>query len=258
MNQADSVFETESAIFGHTPVKLVSVKTMITQIYSIQTVQEALDCITAGVDVIGIAAATHANLPAEVSLETGQEIFGAIGNQAKKSALTVASNPEPIYRVIEQLQPDVIHVCGTMYFATAEFARTARSIRPGIEVLQAVPVTGQEAIAEAEKYADFCDSVILDSVDPSIAGIGAAGIVHDWSISAEICRRLEEMGCRVILAGGLGPDNVAEAIRRVRPWGVDSFTRTSIKFPDGSSRKDPDLVKQFVARARETAKELGL
>lgn len=231
---------------------------MIIQIYSIQTVQEALDCVTAGVDVIGIAAATNASLPAEVSLEAGQGIFRAIGDRAKKSALTVAAGPEPIYRVIEQLQPDVIHVCGNAYFATAEFARTARSIRPGIEVLQAVPVTGPEAITEAVKFAEFCDSVILDSVDPSIAGIGAAGVVHDWGISAEICRRLEKSGCHVILAGGLGPANVAEAIRRVRPWGVDSFTRTSIKYQDGSSRKDPELVRLFVERAQAAAKELGL
>src|SRR5574340_223935 len=170
---------------------------MIIQIYSIQSVQEALDCIAAGVDVIGIAAATNANLPAEVNLDTGLEIFRAIGDRARKSALTVASGPEPIYRVIEQLQPDVIHVCGNTYFATAEFARTARSIRSGIEVLQAVPVTGPEAITQAERFAAFCDSVILDSVDPLIGGIGAAGITHDWAISAEICRRLEKLGCQI-------------------------------------------------------------
>ena len=48
---------------------------MITQIYSIQTVQEALDCVAAGADYIGVAAATHMHLPAEVNLEVGLEIF---------------------------------------------------------------------------------------------------------------------------------------------------------------------------------------
>ena len=231
---------------------------MITQIYSIQTVQEALDCVTAGADYIGVAAATDKHLPAEVSLETGLEIFAAIGNQAKKVALTVADNPAPIYKVIEQLKPDVIHVCGNQYYTTAEFAETARRLQPGIEVLQAIPVTGPDAISTAEHYAAFCDSIILDSVDPKIAGIGAAGIVHDWAISAEICRRLEKTGCKVILAGGLGPDNVADAIRQVRPWGVNSFTRTSVKLADGSSRKDPELVRNFIQRARVAAKELGI
>lgn len=231
---------------------------MITQIYSIQTVQEALDCVRAGADYIGVAAATNMHLPAEVSLETGVEIFAAIGDKAKKVALTVANSPEPIYRVIQQLKPDVIHVCGNQYSATADFAETARRLRPGIEVLQAIPVTGLQAITAAEHYAAFCDSIILDSVDPNIAGIGAAGVVHDWAVSAEICRRLEKFGCKVILAGGLGPDNVAEAIRQVCPWGVDSFTKTSIKFSDGTSRKDPELVKLFVQRAKAAAKELGI
>lgn len=231
---------------------------MITQIYSIQTVQEALDCVNAGADYIGVAAATDRHLPAEVSLAMGLDIFAAIGNRAKKVALTVADSPEPIYRVIEQLTPDVIHVCGNQYYATADFAETARRLLPGLDVLQAIPVTGQDAIPAAEHYAAFCDSIILDSVDPTIAGIGAAGIVHDWGISAEICRRLERMGCKVILAGGLGPDNVAAAIRQVRPWGVDSFTRTSVKLADGTSRKDPELVKLFIQRALAAAKDLGI
>ncbi len=231
---------------------------MITQIYSIQTIQEALDCVAAGADYIGVAAATNMRLPAEVSLETGQEIFAAIGTQAKKVALTVADNPEPIYQVIEKLKPDVIHVCGNRFYATPRFAETARRMHDGLKVLQAIPVTGPEAIAQAEHYANFCDMVILDSVDPKIAGIGAAGIVHDWAVSREICQRLEKLGCKVILAGGLGPDNVADAIRQVRPWGVDSFTRTSIKLTDGTSRKDPALVKLFIERAKAAAKELGI
>ena len=231
---------------------------MITQIYSIQTVQEALDCIAAGVDHIGLAAGTGMNLPAEISLEAGQEIFHVIGNQAKKAAIAVADAPEPIYRLIEQLQPDIIHVCGYHFFATPEFAREARKIKPGVEVMQAVPVTGPAAINEAEHYASFCDIIILDTVNPAIAGIGAAGTVHDWNISAEICRRLQKRGARVILAGGLSPENVAEAVRRVHPWGVDSFTCTSIKLPDGTTRKDPERVRSFVERAKTAAQELGI
>jgi len=231
---------------------------MITQIYSIQTVQEALDCVHAGADYIGVAAATDKHLPAEVNLQAGLEIFTAIGDRAKKVALTVADRPDPIYRVIQQLKPDVIHVCGNEYYATAEFAETARRLQPGLEVLQAIPVTGPDAIPTAEHYAAFCDSLILDSVDPNIAGIGAAGLVHDWAISAEICRRLAKLGCKVILAGGLGPENIAEAIRQVRPWGVDSFTKTSVKFADGTSRKDPELVRLFIQRAKAAAKELGI
>ena len=78
------------------------------------------------------------------------------------------------------------------------------------------------------------------------AGIGAAGITNDWDIDAEI---VDKVNCPVILAGGLGPDNVRDAILKVRPWGVDSFTKTSDKFQDGSSRKNIEKVKAFIDEA---------
>ena len=228
---------------------------MITQIYSIQTPQEAVQCVEAGADYIGVAVATGMHLPAEVDVETCRDIFDAIGDRAKKVLIVVTRSDDAIYAPLEALQPDVIHICGNEYFATPEFAKKARALCPGVEVLQAVAVDGPAAVERAARFAEFCDSLILDSVDPNIAGIGAAGVTHDWSVSAEIVRRV---GCKVILAGGLGPDNVADAIRAVRPWGVDSFTKTSDKLPDGSSRKNPEKVRSFIETARAAARELGL
>ena len=94
------------------------------------------------------------------------------------------------------------------------------------------------------------NKLILDSVAPGIAGIGAAGAVHDWDISAAI---VESVDIPVILAGGLGPDNVAAAIEAVRPWGVDSLTHTNQPLPDGGFRKNIDRVGAFVAAARAGA-----
>jgi phosphoribosylanthranilate isomerase len=76
------------------------------------------------------------------------------------------------------------------------------------------------------------------------APIGALGVTHDWSISRRIAQLVRTP---VILAGGLAPDNVAEAIDVVRPAGVDSKTKTD---QDGSHRKDLDRVRRF----NETAK----
>ena len=69
--------------------------------------------------------------------------------------------------------------------------------------------------------------------------IGALGITHDWAISRRVA---ELMKTPVILAGGLGPDNVADAIRAVRPAGVDSKTKTD---RDGSHQKDLGRVRRF-------------
>jgi len=225
---------------------------MITQIYSIQTVAEAQYCIDAGVDFIGMAAGTEANLPCEISLERGKEIFDYIGTRAGKVALSVALSPDPIYRLIRELQPDIIHVCGNDYMVTPEFCAEAKNIRPGIIVLQAIGIRDESSVAEAVRFSKFVDRLILDSVDPTIAGIGAAGIVNDWSL----CRRIvEQAECDIIIAGGLGPHNVADAIRTVRPWGVDSLTKTNT---DGNMAKDAEKIKLFVQEAHKAAAELGL
>lgn len=221
---------------------------MITQIYSIQTVEEALDCIDAGADYIGLAIDTGVNLPNQVSLKKAKEIFDAIGDKAKKVLICVTKSDEPLYEPIKYLKPDVIHLCGYDYYATREFVEKVKTLQPSIEVLQAIGVEDESAIEQAEYYSQFCDTLILDSVDRSINGIGAAGFINDWDIDAEIVKRAK---CKVILAGGLSPDNVKEAILKVKPWGVDSFTKTSDVLPDGTSRKNKEKVKAFVQNARE-------
>lgn len=218
------------------------------QIYSIQTVEEALQCVQAGAEAIGVAVATGANLPAEVPEATCAEIFAALEGRAQRVLLVVTQTEEETVEYVRRLQPDILQLCGNLLPATPEFAAQCRAVRPGLRVLQAVGVDGPEAIDRAKYFAGFCDMLILDSIAPGIAGIGAAGRTHDWSIDAEIVRSVP---CHVVLAGGLDAENVRAAIEAVRPWGVDSFTRTSDRLPDGGSRKNIEKVRAFVQAARE-------
>lgn len=218
------------------------------QIYSIQTVEEALQCVQAGAEAIGVAVATGANLPAEVPEATCAEIFAALEGRAQRVLLVVTQTEEETVEYVRRLQPDILQLCGNRLPATPEFAAQCRAVRPGLRVLQAVGVDGPEAIDRAKYFAGFCDMLILDSIAPGIAGIGAAGRTHDWSIDAKIVRSVP---CPVVLAGGLDAENVRAAIEAVRPWGVDSFTRTSDRLPDGSSRKNIEKVRAFVQAAHE-------
>lgn len=227
---------------------------MITQIYSIQNVEEALDCVEAGADYIGLAVDTGYSLPNQVSLEDAKEIYDAIGDKAKKVLIVVTDSDEPVYHPVEFLKPDVIHLCGYDYYATREFCKKVKELVPGIEVLQAIGIEDESSIKQAVYYSEFVDTLILDSVDRNINGIGAAGFTNDWDIDRKI---VEQAKCKVILAGGLGPDNVREAILKVRPWGVDSFTKTSDKFPDGTSRKNKEKVKAFIKNAKEAFEEIN-
>lgn len=224
---------------------------VIVQIYTVQTVEEALVLADAGVDHVGVTISQR-GLPGEITLEVGKEIVAALQGRATSVALTVDVDPLSVQGFVAAVRPDIVHLCGsTVDFPPARVSELRDWIgrrRLATRIMQAIPVGGPEAVAEARRFAHHADWLILDSVTDSVEGIGAAGTVHDWSISRRI---VEEVDIPVILAGGLGPDNVAEAIRWVNPAGVDSLTRTNRPTDEGF-RKDLDAVAEFVRIARGT------
>lgn len=131
--------------------------------------------------------------------------------------------------------------------ATAELAEIKRR-DPGLEVFKSLVIRAgneEELRRLVAETSPFVDAYITDTFNPATGQEGATGLTHDWAVS----RRLVELSPRpVILAGGLHPGNVADAIRAVRPAGVDSHT--GLEAPDG--RKDPDKVRRFVSAARAT------
>lgn len=91
---------------------------------------------------------------------------------------------------------------------------------PGIRLVQVIHVQGEDAVREAAAVAPLVDALLLDSGNPTLAvkQLGGTGRTHDWDLSARIVREVDRP---VFLAGGLREDNVAEAIERVRPHGLD-------------------------------------
>jgi phosphoribosylanthranilate isomerase len=219
---------------------------MIVQIYTVQSPEEGIALAECGVDHIGITPAEH-GLPGEISNEYAAEIFKAIGNKAVKVALTVDSDLNKIVEMVKTVQPDILHLCGDLKLVTPEKVVELRGLLPGMKIMQAIPVMDMGALQIAREYELVADYFILDSYSDSIGGIGAAGFTHDWSISRAI---VEQAKIPVILAGGLAPENVEEAIRQVHPWGVDSLTRTNEVLGNGKFRKDLDRVREFVERAK--------
>ena len=86
--------------------------------------------------------------------------------------------------------------------------------------MQVVHVEGPDAIEAATTAAEHVDAVLLDSGCPSaeVKELGGTGRAHDWETSRAI---VEACPCPVFLAGGLTPQNIGDAIRQVRPFGVD-------------------------------------
>lgn len=216
------------------------------QIYTMQTAEEALAVARLGVEHIGVTPA-DVGLPGEVALQRAAEICDAVRGSATSVALSVEGDLPIIEHMVRTVHPDVLHLCGTPGAVRPEDVRVLRGALPGVAVMQAIAVTGPEAIDVARSYEPVADYLILDSVDAEIPGVGAAGVVHDWEVSAAIVAAVD---VPVILAGGLSPENVGDAIAAVNPWGVDSLTFTNRSTADGGFRKDLDRVGAFVAAAR--------
>jgi phosphoribosylanthranilate isomerase len=216
------------------------------QIYTMQTPEEARAVAALGVDHLGVTPAQR-GLPGEVDFATARAILEAVRGQALCVALSVETDPDAILAMVRAVEPEILHLCGLAGSLPPQAVRELRTELAGLPVMQAISVTGPEAIDAALAYQAVADYLILDTQAPDIPGIGASGETHDWEISREIVRRVE---VPVILAGGLSPENVADAIRAVRPWGVDSLTHTNQPLPGGGFRKDLGRVADFVAAAR--------
>jgi phosphoribosylanthranilate isomerase len=106
-----------------------------------------------------------------------------------------------------------------------------------LPVLKAVRVAGRHALAALASYE--VQGFLLDAPSP---GYGGSGRTFDWELAAEVARELP-----IVLAGGLGPENVAEAIRVVGPWAVD--VASGVERAPGL--KDPELMRLFIDRAKE-------
>jgi phosphoribosylanthranilate isomerase len=219
---------------------------MIVQIYTMQTPDEARAVVACGVDHIGVTPSNR-GLPGEVDVAAARAICEAVGGAAVTVAISVESDLDAIVAMVQAVRPDMLHLCGLPGAVPPDAVRALRARLPGARLMQAISVAGPEAIQAARAYEDVADCLILDTQAPNIGGIGASGATHDWTISRAI---VQQTRLPVILAGGLSPENVADAIRAVRPWGVDSLTHTNHPLPDGGFRKDFARVRQFVEAAR--------
>ena len=221
---------------------------MFTQIYSIQTVDEALACVEAGADRIGVLVGVPGGkFPCAIHEDEAGRIFDALKGRAVRVLISVAENEKDILDQTERLMPDVLHLCAN-FEGSPEFRERLRLSLPEVKLMEAVGVVDESALEDAIKKAAYADLLILDSVSKTVPGVGAAGVTHDWSIDRAI---VEAVDVPVILAGGLGPENVADAIKAVHPDGVDSLTRTSVVENGVILRKDMEKVREFCRIAKE-------
>jgi phosphoribosylanthranilate isomerase len=167
-----------------------------------------------------------------------QQIGAALKRQVEIAGVFVNATLDEIDRTVDQVGLTLVQLHGDE--GPAYCAEVSR--RTGAKVIKAARVrTGADVAALRVFSTDFH---LLDTHVPGVAG--GTGESFDWELASVRRAPAGEKQPPLILSGGLRPDNVAEAVRQVRPYAVDVASGTEA----APGRKDPELVRAFVREVR--------
>ncbi len=248
---------------------------MLIQIYEIQTPAEARLMIDLGVDHVGSVLVSDQAWKDPVLKSTIQQVQ-ALGR--KSSLIPLFKQIDLIAEAVAYYQPSILHFCETLpvengdkeaLHSILDRQTKIRKQFPEVELMRSIPIGGNgradkvpslELAALFEPVSDWflTDTLIggcampSDKDQPVHGYIGITGKTCDWDVARALVKK---SGIPVILAGGIGPENVAAGISKVLPAGVDSCTLTNRVDGKGGVirfQKDPEKVKALIESARRT------
>jgi phosphoribosylanthranilate isomerase len=181
--------------------------------------------------------------PRAVTPLGGADLAAAARGRAMITALLVDADNTLIRDVMQRVNPDLLQLHGD---ETPERVAEIRACF-GKPVMKAIAVSSADDLCAVPAFEAVADRILYDAKPPKDADRpGGHGRAFDWNLLAQVSRRKPMM-----LSGGLNPDNVAEAIRIVRPDAVD----VSSGVEDAPGVKNADKIKIFVANARAAAEK---
>ena len=207
---------------------------MIIKICGVKTFQTAMHALESGADMLGFN--FYPSSPRYIPPDTCAEIIARLKSQSKNfTAVGVFVNEKTrkIQNIMDTCQLDLAQLSGdeTPQDIAALDGKAFKTVRPR---------TIQEAQAQIRSFARPPAPALL--VDAHVKGAyGGTGETGDWSLAQFISEQVP-----ILLAGGLNPENVAESVRAVRPWGVDVASGVE----SGPGIKDPEKISAFIAAAR--------
>ena len=220
----------------------------VVQIAGIIDQAEADMLLETGVDLLGFPLRLPVNKE-DLSEAEAADIIREIPDSRRAVLITYLDRADEIISFCDELGTSTVQLHGSI--SPRELRRLKRK-RPDIIVIKSLVVRGDnrdQLFRDLEELGTIVDAFITDTYDPATGATGATGKTHDWAVSRQL---VEYSPKPVILAGGLTPENVYEAILKVQPDGVDAHT--GVEAADG--RKDPLKVRCFVAEARRAFADL--
>ena len=226
------------------------------KICGITNVEDALVAVDAGADLLGFI--LYPKSPRYVEPDLIAEVISTIKERDLQGSVTKDSHDlrssrasHPTFVGVFVNEP-LVHIRQVLTLAKLDYAQLHGDEEP--EMLSALagqsfkvlrPETAEQAMVDAKRFAVASDvngpKLLVDAYDPQL--YGGTGKKTDWTVAAELARRYPGF----MLSGGLDPENVANAVSAVQPWGVD--VASGVEASPG--RKDHEKVRQFIKQAKQ-------
>ena len=210
------------------------------KICGIKNIEDARAAYEAGADELGFHVALDGGR-SPLTPESAAEMIRMLPGGVSSVVVTSATQPAQLIEIAKKTGANVLQLYGD---ATPEQVRAVKAELPNIVIWKVLNVSDDSSIAKAKEYEGAADAIALDTLNKETGVRGGSGKTHDWNISKKI---VESVSIPVVLAGGLTPENVAEAITTVHPAGVD--VNSGVSNPDGS--KDIEKVRAFITNAKK-------
>ena len=249
----------------------------ISQIYEVQTPAEAQRLVALGVDHIGSVLLCE---PAPSNARLAETITAVRRAGAVSSLIPLFSEPDRVLAALARYGPDIVHFCQTLepdvddgnrIDALVALQDAVRRSFPGMRIMRSIPIAPPgraEQVPTLELAARFApvsdlfltDTLLVDRTggdqQPVCGFVGITGQVCDWNMARCL---VVDSPLPVILAGGISPENAHAGLCQVRPYGIDSCTRTNAVDNQGRPIrfcKDFEKVRRLVAAVHRAERDL--
>jgi phosphoribosylanthranilate isomerase len=194
--------------------------------------------VAAGADAVGFLVRVPSS-PRNLTLERAERLLRQVPIFVDSVVVTAPQNIDGLAEICEKLKPTAIQIHGKKNFEASELRERIKDAR----LVKTVYVTDDALNETAIEGLKAFDAVLLDSFTKG--QYGGTGRVHDWNLSRQIREAVAPLP--LILAGGLKPENVKEAILTVQPYAVDVASGVELQ----PAVKDHEKIRAFVENAKD-------
>ncbi len=243
------------------------------KICGMTNLEDALIAVDAGADAVGFV--FYEESPRYVSVETAREIVAKLPESVEKIGVFVGEKEDPVESLLRG------GLTGTQLYVSTEGVAGSKASSKAIGVpllparfrfMLAMPmnlIDKEEIQRLGQRYVEVGNAaagdlqriplppefpvptIVLDS--GSLRSPGGTGRSFDWKGAVPLSSEMRKNGVKLVVAGGLTPENVGEAIEILRPWGVDVVSGVEVR----PGKKDPEKVRAFVKAVRDFDRKAG-